>query len=282
MGLEERCEDGDMHVSTASIPIIREHPLDVKDGDSPEDSRIIQIAEDQPANESQLPRTIYAPIGDAEFWMSVHVGLLEYALRTAEQSILDKQLAEARVNLVQNDLYKQFTDKIKLSNQLEAQKELNEQEKMAHQTQTALMLAKQINLVYMMAMTESSHKAEINALEEQQELQLQITMLRASNEVEARENIIKMYEERFGSREELLKLAQAEETCMGKRNCQTRDYNCISKLIKMHEEGKCPKSVGTRMADFVEKLLSPRTYTNIVSALYAAFRGKENHEDSCG
>jgi hypothetical protein len=284
MGLEERCNDEDMHVSTANIPIIRELPLDVTDGDSPEDSRIIRISpEDQPAPQNQLPRTIYAPLGDAEFWFGIHLGLAEYALRVAGQSILDKQLVEAHALLVENDLARQFAAKERLTEELAAQKKLTTTERQVHLEQMAFIFGQYLDLERTLKIAQGKHEARIKELEKIQDLRLQLYRLCASNEIEAKETIIKMYEERFGSREELEKLARAEEDCIGKgRNCATKDYNCISKLIALHEKGKCPKTAGERMADFVEKLLSPKTYSNIVNALYTAFRGKERDADSCG
>lgn len=283
MGLEERCDDEDMHVSTARIPIVQEHPLDISEGDSLEDSRIMQaIPGEQPTPENQLPRTIYAPLGDAEFWFGIHLGLVEYALRAAGQSMHDKNLAEARINLIQNDLYRQFTDKMHINSELVAQKELNEKEKKTHISQLAFVFAKYIDLVYAMGIAQDRHETTIQELEKMQDLRLQFYRLCASNEIERKENVIKMYEERFGSREELEKLAQAEENTKLPGTLGPRKYADISALIKQHETGERPKTVGQRMADFAEKLLSPKTYSNIVNALYAAFRGKEQRDDSCG
>ncbi|MEM3154288.1 MAG: hypothetical protein QW165_01840 [Candidatus Woesearchaeota archaeon] len=240
MGLEEQCSNEDMQISRADIPIVREHPLDVKDDNSLEDSRVIKIGNTEPA--SQLPRTIYAPIGDAEFWLKVHIGLVEYALRTAKNSILAQKIAEARVELVQNDLYRQYSDKTRLEEELKKEKIRSENYKFG----------------------------------------IQLALLLADNKVEEKEKIIKMYEERFGTREELLKLAQAEENCLLEgRSCKTK-YNCISKFIESHKTGKCPKTIGQRAADFVEKLLNPKTYLGMATAFYTAFRGKTADDDNCG
>jgi hypothetical protein len=239
MGLEERCNDEDMHVSTAGIPIIREHPLDIKDGDSLEDSRIFQAAENNP-HEIQLPRTIYAPLGDAEFWMGIHIGLLEYALNAAQQSILEKQLADTRVALVQNDLYRQFKDKLQLQREFESQKQLAESYKLV----------------------------------------LRLASLLTQNKVEERDNIIKMYEERFGTQEEILKLARAEEESKLPGPLGPRKYVEISSLIKQHKTG-VKLTLADKMFLFAERLLNPKTYSNMATAVYEAFTGKKN-EDSCG
>ncbi len=277
MGLEERCGDEDMHVSTARIPIIREYSIDVTDGDSIEDSKIMEAIP-----QSQLPRTIYAPLGDAEFWIGIHLGLVEYALRTAEQSILEKHITETRISLIQNDLYMQFTDKLHINSELVAQKELNEQERKENLSRTALIISKYVLTIYERGIAQYRHELEIQKLEKEHELDIQLLGLRASNEIEAKEIVIRMYEERFGTRQELERLAQAEENTKLPGMLGPRKYADISTLIKQHETGERPKTVGQRMADFAEKLLSPETYSNIVNALYAAFRGKEQRDDCCG
>jgi len=237
MGLEERCGDEDMHVSTARIPIIREYSIDVTDGDSIEDSKIMEAIP-----QSQLPRTIYAPLGDAEFWIGIHLGLVSYAMREAEKQMLEVNVASTRISLIQNDLYKQFREKVQLQEEFKMQKNLAENYKFV----------------------------------------IQLAMLLTQNKVEEKENILRMYEERFGSRDDLMKLAKAEENTKLPGMLGPRKYADISTLIKQHETGERPKTVGQRMADFAEKLLSPETYSNIVNALYAAFRGKEQRDDCCG
>jgi hypothetical protein len=240
MGLEDRCGDEDMHVSTAGIPIIREHPLDVKDGDSPEDSRIMNAPPENPVLQNQLPRTIYAPLGDAEFWIGIHLGLVSYALQIAEQSILDKIMAEARVELVQSDLYRQFTEKVQILDELKTQKKLAENYKFT----------------------------------------IQLAVLLTQNKVEEKDNIIRMYEERFGTQEELLALAKAEEDSKLPGALGPRKYVNIGSLIEQHKTG-VQLTLGDKMFVFAERLLSPKTYSDIATAVYEAFTGKKD-VDSCG
>ncbi len=277
MGLEERCEDGDMHVSTARIPIVREHPLEISEGDSLEDSRIIELA-----GPSQLPRTISAPLGEAEFWFGIHLGMVEYAMRVAGESILEKQLADARIALIQNDLYRQFTDKMHLSNELFAQKVLNEQERIYHLSRAAHIISRYINLIYERGIMQDRHETEVQELGKEHELAMQFLGLRASNEIEAKDDIIKMYEKRFGSREELMKLAQAEEKSKLNGPLGPRKYADISTFIKQHETGKQPKTIGQQMVDCFEKLLNPDTYGNIARAVYRAFRKDMRDKEANG
>jgi hypothetical protein len=242
MGLEERCGDEDMHVSTTRIPIIQEHPLDVKDGDSLEDSRIMHVVpESGKTTQNQLPRTIYAPIGDAEFWMDIHIGLLEYALHAAENSILEKDVAETRVALVQSDLYIQFTERMRLQDDLRVQKQLAENYKFV----------------------------------------IHLAVLLTQNKIEEKDNILRMYEERFGTQEELLKLAKAEEDSKLPGIAGPRKYVNIGEIIKQHETG-VRITLGDRMFLFAERLLSPKTYSDIATAVYKSFTGKIQNDDVCG
>lgn len=269
MGLEERCEE-DMHVSTARIPIIREHPLDISEGDSLEDSKIIAAV-----RQSQLPRTIYAPIGDAEFWIEIHLGLVAYALRAAEQSMLEKHIEEARIVLIQNDLYRQFRDKVHLSNELAAKQDQIDKERKEHLSMTANILTRYINLIYLFGIEKDRHDTEVQLLSKEHELSLQLFGLHVSNEIEAKELVIKMYEGRFGSREELMKLAKAEENSRLPGMLGPRKYADISTYVKQHETGKQPKTIGQQMVDCFEKLFNPDTYGNIARAVYRAFRKED-------
>lgn len=236
MGLEDRCGDEDMHVSTARIPTIHEHPLDISEGDSVEDSRILQAMP-----ESQLPRTIYAPLGDAEFWIGIHLGLVSYAMREAEKQMLDVTLASTRLSLVQNDLYRQFSEKMNLQEELNVQKSLAKHYKFA----------------------------------------IQIAILLAQNKVEEKDNLLKMYEERFGTISDLLKLAQAEENSKLPGPLGPRKYVNIAALIKQHETGD-RYTLGDKIFAFTDRLLSPKTYSDIAAAVYNAFTGKSRESDSCG
>jgi hypothetical protein len=274
MGLEERCEDDDMHVSTVSIPIIREEKVGIVDENSPADTQVIQRLEKRLEDPTapQWPPVVYAPLGEPEFWLDIHLGLVSYALRVAGESILEKQLADARIALIQNDLYRQFTDKIHLSNELFAQKVLTEQERIYHLSRAAHIISRYINLIYERGIMLDRHESEVQELGKAHELDMQLLGLCASNEIEAKDNVIKMYEARFGSREELMKLARAEEKSKLPGMLGPRKYADISTFVKQHETGKQPKTVGQQMVDCFEKLLNPDTYGNIARAVYRAFR----------
>jgi hypothetical protein len=60
----------------------------------------------------------------------------------------------------------------------------------------------------------------------------------------------------------------------------------MDKLIQQHETGRCPKTAGQRIEDFMEKLLNPDTYHAIVQSIYRAFREKPKSPpvriDDCG
>jgi hypothetical protein len=143
----------------------------------------------------------------------------------------------------------------------------------------ANVIAKYIHLIYLRHLMADRYETKIDELKAEHKFVLQFAMLCASNRIEEKETIINMYAERFGSVEEILKLARAEENSKLAGPLGPRKYVNISTLIKQHETGK--PTVGQKISNLFEKLLSPTTYGNIASAVYSAFRGKEP-DSSCG
>ncbi len=247
--------------------------LTVEDG-SMQDSAILTREQ----NTQAQPQIISAPLGDPLFWMYFHVRIVDYAIRKFD---LERQLAEVRGELLQADLARQY------SGRQEAEKELKKLKAILSLRESALMDSvialfraddKNETLEFKLKNTENalSHiRADyVPAL---------IRALAAENDSEQKEIILQMYEKRFGSREKLLKLAEAEKKCEEKgKNCQRANYDCMDKLIQQHETGRCPKTTGQRMADFLEKLFDPKTYSKITTALYDTFRGKQPKQDDCG
>ncbi len=290
MGLEERCGDEeDMHVSTASIPILREEKAGIVEENSPAETQVIRRLEERLENPAapQWPPIVYAPIDDPEFWLEFHNAVQRAGIQQLRDSDVARQLAEARILLIQNDLDRQYADKIRLGNQLEnvsaelaAVKKQSEQQIADHLRTKADIFAKYINLVYLLGIERDQHETTVLELEKaveqmsNNERKYYFGLLCAANEVEARELIIKMYEERFGTREELMKLGKAEENTKLPGTLGPRKYADISAIIKQHQTGK-QKTVGQRIGDFAEKLLSPDTYGNIARAIYRAFKKEE-------
>lgn len=254
------------------IVIPEQQLLTIEDG-SIQDSAVFTREQ----NSAPQPQVISAPLGDPLFWMYFHIRIVDYAIRKFDQ---EKQLAEIRCELLEAGVAREY-----LARQ-EAEKELKK-------LRTLLALRDSALAESVMALFRADDRNDSLELRlkntENTILHLSadyvpalIRALAAENGAESKEAIIQMYEKRFGSREKLLKLAEAEQKCEDKsKNCQRTNYDCMDKLIQYHETGKCPKTTGQRMADFMEKLLCPKTYSKIVTALYEAFRGKPKQDD-CG
>jgi hypothetical protein len=283
--LEGKCEEtritASLRQSTSGIPIVRDEegllveertrpPAEqiIVDDDSPADSRIYGNVGNPPPQQQIEQIAIHAPLGDGKFWLWVHLKLVAYALQKLS---VDKEIAEARGELLEANVAREYRGRRATEQELGKTKLLLELREYALASAT-------------FALFEESDKSEdlqsqltklqekLNQYEEER-TGLYVAALRASNDAEAKEVIIKMYEQRFGSREKLLRLATAEQKCEDKnRPCRREDYACIDKLIQYHEVGRCPKTVGERIARAFEKLASPTTYYKIARAILYAFR----------
>lgn len=284
--LEGKCKEpritASLQQSTSEIPIVRdEEGLLVEertrphaeqiivDDDSPADSRIYGNPVGNPPPQQQIEQlAIHAPLGDGKFWLWVHLSLVAYALRRLST---DKELAEVRGELLASNVAREYHGRRNAQTELE-------------KTRALLTLREEALATATFALFEESHKTEDLERElaklhetlkryEEERTGLYVAALQASNDAEAKEAIIKMYEQRFGSREKLLRLATAEQKCEDKnRPCRREDYACIDKLIQFHEIGRCPKTAGERIARAFEKLTSPSTYYKIARAVLYAFR----------
>ncbi len=260
MGKEQGCEnpDGEDLEISRTIPVIPEDFCDIVHGDNPADSGVSLPSRTIEEKADQVwPPVVYAPLGDPAFWLEFHIGHVAYALRQAEKIQADALLAEARNEILEASVEREWWEKVRLGNQLEKQEDAHKEEMRKELSNRANVIAKYIHLIYLRHLMADRYETKI----------------------EEKETLIRMYEERFGSVEELLKLSQAEENSKLAGPLGPRKYVNISTLIKQHETGRKP--LMHRVSDVLEKMLSPTTYGNIASAVYAAFRGKEP-DNSCG
>jgi len=263
---------GDDLQDSREIKIVIQDPelLTIDDG-SPADSRILT------QNTQAQPQVISAPLGDPLFWLYFHIRMVDHAISKFDQ---EKRFAEVRGELLEADLSRQY------SARKEAEKENNKLRTLLALRDAAL--AESTMEVFRADDRNSSLEFRLGNAENAlaylraDYVPALVRALAAENEAEQKEIIIQMYEKRFGSREKLLKLAEAERKCEEREaSCQRENYDCMDKLIKQHETGKCPNTAGQKIADFLERLLDPKTYSQITTALYDAFRGKIKTDD-CG
>jgi hypothetical protein len=261
--------DDDMHVSQEIKILIPEQELLKIDDDSPEMSGV--YSPDGQGNPSPQQQTIKAPIGDPIFWLYIHVGMVDYAIRKFDQ---DKRLAEVRGELLEANVAREYAARKEAEKELKKLKDLIALRESAL-TETVIALFRTEDKNETLELRLKNTENALAAVSEDYFPAL-VRALAAENKAEQKEILLQMYEKRFGSREKLLKLAEAEQKCEDQqRKCMRENYGCIDKITQYHDLGRCPKTVGQRISHFLERITSPATYYKIARAIRYAFTKKE-------
>jgi hypothetical protein len=262
--LEDKCEDSrEMHIS-GEIPILDDRE-DVPESDL-DNSQIIHVSAPKSLEEIQTHR----------YWKWVRIDVVRELI---EKLLGDKKIAEARGEVLEANVAREYKGKIKAETDLKkAQSAVT-----YWQSEVSVVLGEFFKLYDAYLKLEKGNYALQNHLKnsEEKEVGLILEIMRVNGEAEAKETMLKLYEQRFGSREKLLKLLQAEEKCeQAGRKCK-KQYDCISQIIEMHETGKCPKTVGQRIAYCFERLtdlafeMAKRVYNVLDGRKYKSVEIKE-------
>ena len=266
--LEGKCEETDeLQISTSGIPIIREKPLLKIEDDSIQDSGVYGTGATN-ENTAAEQADIKAPLGDPMFWLWFYASTQSHVL---EKTILDKILYEARGEILEASVKREYEEKTKLEEALKAENH----DKIG-------IFVRYIHRIYLHRLEESDREyaeeslvkanERVKALESNELMQM-FVKLGLSNKIEEQEQTIREYAKRFGTPESLWKLKAAEENrAMNGQNLPK--YQSIEELLTYYCTGKLPKTTGQRVMDFLEKIANPDTYHNIAQAVYRAFRKK--------
>jgi len=255
--LDGRCEETDrIHVS-GEIPILREVDTreEVPDESQPDldDSRVIHV---------RSPKTV-SEIQEHRYWKWLHIDVVRDLIKELQ---ISATIAEVRGEVLEANVAREYHEKMELQKALKAERH-----------DKVEIFTRYLHRIYLHRLEESDREYAEESLAEANSriIAYHIVALGLSDKINEQEKLIREYARRFGSPEDLRKLKEAEENCAKKgTNCKREDYDCISKLLEHHGAGKCPKTTGQRMMDFLEKIANPDTYYNIAQAVYRAFRKK--------